>query len=74
MSGDAKWRATALDRARQALMAVAMDCNTDEKTCSCCNARRYVNYDDQQLFERLSGMVGKLDRDIERLKKESGSR
>lgn len=62
-------RAALLAGARTALMQVAMTCNTAALACACCQARRYEDFDDQQLFERLSGMVDKLDRDIERLRK-----
>jgi hypothetical protein len=39
-----------------------------ERSCTCCGASRYTNYDDQQLGKKLSGMVEKIDVEVGKMR------
>lgn len=54
--------------ARGHLESVLDTLDLSERSCECCGATRYTNFDDQQLGKKLSGMVEKIDVEVGKMR------
>lgn len=61
-------RVARMAAARTHLEDVIDGLDLGENECECCSARRYANFDDNQLGKKLSGMISKLDNEINKLR------
>lgn len=59
MSRDAWW--DYLNQARHHIGVVCSQLDVREEPCEACGLKRYVNWEEHQLAERLRGMLGKLE-------------
>lgn len=65
---DKRSKIGAMLRARDEIGRVMDTLDLSEGTCGECGSRRYDNFDDTQLSKKLSGLIQKLDNEIQKLK------